>query len=97
MVTGTNLFSFSVRGQAKKGFGLQVGVNKEFANVLKQVEQLERKYGLPVMVSITTVNRETAFKILMGPFETNAEATAASKKMVRMGASAPWLRSLSGL
>jgi len=97
MVTGTNLFSFSVRGQAKKGFGLQVGVNKEFANVLKQVEQLERKYGLPVMVSITTVNRETAFKILMGPFATNAEATAASKKMVRMGADSPWLRSLSGL
>jgi cell division septation protein DedD len=96
-VTGTNLFRFSVAGQARSGFGLQVGVNNEFANVLKQVEQLERKHSMPVLVNISTVNGRTAFKILIGPFGSRAEADTAKRKMVSQGAREPWLRPLSTL
>ena len=96
-VTGTNLFRFSVSGQARTGFGLQVGVNNEFANVLKQVETLERKHGMPVLVNISTVNGRTAFKILIGPFGSRAEADAAKRKMVSQGAREPWLRPLNTL
>ncbi|MFT6001112.1 MAG: subtilisin family serine protease [Neolewinella sp.] len=97
IVTGTNLFRFSVQGQARTGFGLQVSVNNEFANVLKEVESLERKYGMPVMVNISTVNGRTAFKILVGPFNTRAEADAGKRKMVSQGAREPWLRPLTTL
>ncbi|TXF89005.1 S8 family serine peptidase [Neolewinella aurantiaca] len=97
MVTGTNLFQFSVTGQARNGYGLQVSVNNEFANVLKQVEELERKYSLPVLVNISTVNGRTAFKLLIGPFSTQAQADVAKRKMVSLGAAEPWLRPLSSL
>lgn len=97
MVTGTNLFRFSVQGQAATGFGLQIGVNNEFANVLKQVEKLERKYGYPVLVNISTVNGKTAFKLLLGPFATRAAADAAKRVVISKGGGAPWLRPLSGL
>lgn len=96
-VTGTNLFRFSVTGQARSGFGLQVGVNNEFANVLKQVEQLERKHGMPVLVNISTVNGRTAFKTLIGPFSSRVEADTAKRKMVNQGAREPWLRPLNTL
>ena len=97
MVTGTNLFRFSVSGQARTGFGLQVGVNNEFANVLKQVEELERKHGMPVLVNISTVNGRTAFKLLIGPFGSRVEADTAKRKMVSQGAREPWLRPLNTL
>lgn len=96
-VTGTNLYRFSVQGQAATGYGLQVSVNNEFANVLKEVERLERAYGLPVMVNISTVNGATAFRQLIGPFATRAQAETAQRQMVSKGAPTPWLRPLSAL
>ncbi|SER34729.1 Serine protease, subtilisin family [Neolewinella agarilytica] len=96
-VTGTNLFRFSVQGQARSGFGLQISVNNEFANVLKEVENLERKYQLPVLVNISSINGRTAFKILAGPYATRAAADSAKQKMVSMGAREPWLRPLNTL
>jgi subtilisin family serine protease len=97
IVTGTNLFRFSVQGQAATGYGLQVSVNNEFANVLKEVERLERTYGMPVMVNISTANGQTAFKQLIGPFATRAQAERAQQQMVSQGAPTPWLRPLSAL
>lgn len=96
-VTGTNLFRFSVQGQARTGFALQISVNAEFANVLKEVESLERKYGFPVLVNITTVNGRTAFKILLGPFGTRPQAEAAKRTVVSKGGREPWLRPLATL
>jgi hypothetical protein len=96
-VTGTDLFRFSVQGQARTGFGLQVSVNNEFANVLKEVESLERKHRQPVMVNISSVNGRTAFKILLGPYATREQADAAKRAIVSQGAREPWLRPLSTL
>lgn len=96
-VAGTDLFRFSVSGQAKTGFALQIGVNAEFANVLKEVESLERTYGYPVLVNITTVNGRTAFKILLGPFGARAQAEAAKRTVISKGGREPWLRPLSGI
>ena len=96
-VSGTNIFRFSVRGQARTGFGLQMSVNNEFANVLKEVEQLETRYRQPVLVNVSTVNGRTAFKILIGPFATRAEAETVKRQLVRLGSREPWLRPLSAL
>jgi septal ring-binding cell division protein DamX len=65
--------------------------------VLKQVEQLERKHGMPVLVNISTVNGRTAFKTLIGPFSSRVEADTAKRKMVSQGAREPWLRPLNTL
>lgn len=96
-ITGTNLFRFSVQGQARTGFALQISVNAEFANVLKEVESLERKYGYPVLVNVTTINGRAAFKILVGPFATRAQADTAKQRISRMGGGNPWLRPLSSV
>ena len=96
-VTGTNLFRFSVSGQARSGFGLQVSVNNEFANVIKEVQQLETRYGFPVLVNIATVNGRTAFKLLLGPFATRAQAESAKQTVIRKGGGTPWLRPLATL
>ncbi len=97
IVTGTNLFQFSVRGQARTGFGLQISVNNEFANVLKEVESLERKYGFPVLVNISTLNGRTAFKLILGPFATRSQADAAKRSVIAKGGREPWLRPLSSV
>lgn len=97
IVTGTNLFRFSVRGQARTGFGLQVSVNNEFANVLKEVESLERKYGFPVLVNISTLNGRTAFKLILGPFATRSQADTAKRSVIAKGGREPWLRPLSSV
>lgn len=97
IVTGTNLFRFSVQGQARSGFGLQISVNNEFANVLKEVEALERKYGFPVLVNITTLNGRTAFRLILGPFATRTHADAAKRSVIAKGGREPWLRPLSSV
>ena len=97
VVQGTNLFQFSVEGLTKVGYGLQVAVNKEFDNVLRITEDLERKYGYPVMVNVSTVGGSVGFKVLLGPFASRAAAQQASAAVVAKGGRQPWLRSLSGL
>ncbi|MEO0734457.1 MAG: S8 family serine peptidase, partial [Bacteroidota bacterium] len=96
-ITNTNLFQFSVRGLPRSGFALQVSVNMEFANVLKEVEELERKYGMPVLVNVSTINGRTGFKLMVGPFPTRAAAEAGKQKIVRAGGAQPWLRPLTSV
>ena len=97
IVRGSNVYQFSVQALVKTGYGLQVAVNKQFDNVLRICEELERKYGYPVMVNVSSVGGETAFKILLGPFLSRAAAEAASRAVVAKGGRQPWLRGLSGL
>lgn len=94
---GTGLYSFSVQAVGSTGYGLQISVNKSFANVLREVENLERRYGFPVLVSISTLNGQTAFRLLLGPFPSRAQAEAAQRTVVAKGGAQPWLRSLQGL
>ncbi|OAV44260.1 S8 family serine peptidase [Lewinella sp. 4G2] len=94
---GTGLYRFSVRNQAKTGYGLQMSVLAELANVLREVESAEKQYGLPVMVSISEVNGRTAFRILLGPFATRAEGIRARTRVQSVSGREPWLRSLSSL
>ena len=95
--SATGLYRFSVSAQAKSGWGLQVSVMAELSNVLREVQTLEAKYRQPVLVNIATVNGRTAFKILIGPFASRAQAQAVKDQMVRAGAREPWLRTLNGL
>lgn len=95
--TTNGLYRFSVRDQAKTGYGLQMSTLAELANVLREVESAEKMYGLPVLVNISAVNGRTAFRILLGPFGTRAEAERARNRVKSISGREPWLRTLNGL
>ena len=94
---GAGLYRFSVRNQAKSGFGLQMSVLAELSNVLREVEMAEKQYGLPVMVNISSVNGRTAFRILLGPFQSRSEGERARSRVQSISGREPWLRSLASL
>jgi len=94
---GSGLYRFSVRNQAKTGYALQMSVLAELSNVLTEVESAEKMYGLPVLVSISEVNGRTAFRILLGPFQTQEEGERARSRVQGISGREPWLRSLASL
>ena len=95
--TAAGLYRFSVRNQARSGYGLQLSVLAELSNVLREVEAAEKRYRMPVLVSIGSVNGRTAFRILLGPFRTRAKGERARTRVQRISGKEPWLRSLSSI
>lgn len=92
--SGTGLFRFSVQNQEKRGFGLQVNVYRDFAGVLREAEKLERLFRQPVVVSITDVNGSVAYRIILGAFNTPAEARQLEGNLKAAGY-APFVRNLA--
>ncbi len=54
------------------GFGVQVGSFRDYTNAQKLVQNLERRGFTKVLVS----SRGNVFRVLVGPFDTNAQAQA---------------------
>jgi thioredoxin-related protein len=74
------LFRISVNQQSPTGFGVQVGVFAEYANVLKEVEKLEKNWPGQVLVNITSLKGRTVFKLALGAFAGKEAATANLKR-----------------
>lgn len=66
--SGNGLYRFRVEQQTAKGWGVQVGVFGNYANVLAQTEKLERQFNEPVMVKISEMNGRTLYRIVVGAF-----------------------------
>jgi cell division septation protein DedD len=71
---GQGLFHISVSSQASAGFGVQIGVFSDFANVLKEAQSLEAAFHDNVLVHVVTLQEKTAFRIILGPFSTRGQA-----------------------
>lgn len=78
---GRGIFQFSVKRQAPKGYGVQIGAFAEYGNVLIQAEKLQRKYDETVIVSINELNGRTVYKIILGAFDQKSSASSLLKKM----------------
>ncbi|MEL6273510.1 MAG: S8 family serine peptidase, partial [Bacteroidota bacterium] len=96
ITSGEGVFRFSVKAQEKRGFGLQIGVYRDYATVLRETEKLERLFSQPVIVSINKVNNQLAFKVVVGAFPSS---TATRDLLGRLKAAgyAPFVRNLADL
>lgn len=65
---GQGLFRFSVKKQDGEGWGVQIGVYADYGNVLIAAEELERKFGAPVIVNINEMNGKTVYKVVAGAY-----------------------------
>lgn len=71
---GTGLFMFNLKEQASQGYGLQLGLYAEYANVLREVDRFSRSYDQDILVHITQYRGMPAFRIIMGPFDEKQDA-----------------------
>jgi subtilisin family serine protease len=74
VATGKGLFKFSVKRQASKGFGVQIGVFSQYGNVLIQAEKLERMFNQPVIININEFRGRTVYRICVGAFSNKNQA-----------------------
>jgi thioredoxin-related protein len=84
-VGSLGLYSLSVSPQARQGYGLQVGVYGDYANVLQEVAKLEASQDEEVLVSINQLKGKTVFKLILGPFSTRKAALAHMVRVKREG------------
>ncbi len=87
VTSGQGLFRFSVKRQPSAGWGVQTGVYKEYGNVLIQAEKLQSQFNQPIIVNINELNGETVYKVILGAFDTLAEAKQLHEKVKAAGIS----------
>ncbi len=82
---GQGLFKFEVERQAAKGYGVQIGVYAEYANVLIAAEALQREFNRPTIVNINELNGKTVYKVIVGPYFSRGSADSVRRQMERAG------------
>jgi len=82
------LFRFSVQRQPSKGYSVQTGAFGEYGNVLREVDKLQQLFpDKPIIVYIAKKEKRTIYKILVGEFESRAEAYTYKEFMKKKGSS----------
>ncbi|MEZ4776376.1 MAG: thioredoxin family protein [Bacteroidia bacterium] len=72
--TEVGLFRISLEQEDSNGYGVQIGVFGDYANVLREVSALEVLYKQQVMVNISKLSGNTVFKVVVGPFDSASQA-----------------------
>jgi subtilisin family serine protease len=85
VVSGKGLFQFSVKKQASKGFGVQVGIFAEYGNVLVEAEKLEKAFNQPIIINISEANGKTVYRVCVGAFAASSQATQLQQLMKSKG------------
>jgi subtilisin family serine protease len=93
---GEGLFRFSVKRQSHSGWGIQVGVYADYANVLMQAERYERQFNAPIVVNINESGGKTIYKVIVGAFQDKSQARNLLSQISGAGLSG-FLRNLKDL
>ncbi len=88
------LYRLDVNRQAARGWGVQMGVFKEFKNVLIQAASWRKQFKQPLIIYITSMQGQPAFKLVLGQFDNIDEARALLSKVKAAGQQG-FLRKLS--
>lgn len=78
---GEGLFKVSVSKQEEPGFGVQLGVFADYANVIKESEKLANNHHRNVLVAIQKTGEKTVFKLILGPFSSKEQAESYAKEL----------------
>ncbi|MEM9929853.1 MAG: S8 family serine peptidase [Bacteroidota bacterium] len=93
---GTGLFHFSVKSHPKNGWGVQIGVFADYANVLVQAERLERQFNQKILVNIAKSGSRTTYKVVVGALPDVGSARNLLTQLQRAGVNG-FLRRLQDL
>ncbi|MEM6321034.1 MAG: S8 family serine peptidase, partial [Bacteroidota bacterium] len=85
VATGRGLFKFTVERQPSQGYGVQIGVFKEYGNVLIAAEKLQVEFDSSVVVNINELDGETVYKVIIGPFSDKTAATTIWRRLKASG------------
>lgn len=85
VISGQGLFRFSVERQPSQGFSVQIGVFADYGNVLIAAEKLQKQFDQPIVVNINQLGGKTVYKVLVGVFGKNADASNLQKTMKAAG------------
>ncbi|MCB0643440.1 MAG: SPOR domain-containing protein, partial [Phaeodactylibacter sp.] len=78
---GKDLYRFNVQQQVAAGWGVQVGVFASYGNVLKQAADLQRKFGEPILVQISTSGSTESYKVVVGSYNSSRDAQELLNKL----------------
>lgn len=85
-LVGHGLYRFAVQRQPSMGLSVQTGVFGEYANVLREVNKLQRLFPEePIIVYIAKKPTRTVYKILVGEFLSRAKALKFKNEMKARG------------
>ena len=89
------LFRFTVARQPSVGYSVQVGVYAEYENVLREVQKYQLQFSQPVLVHIDKLANRTVYRILIGDFGDQAQASQYQKKVAATGLTKAFVKDLS--
>ncbi len=75
------LYKIAIEKPAGKGFAVQVASLENYENVFKQVADLQAKWFENILVSIEKGKERPVYKIMLGPFDTEAAAATYQKSL----------------
>ena len=85
VAAGQGLFRFAVERQAPEGYGVQVGVYAEYANVLIAAEKLQRQFAETIVVNINELNGKTVYKVIVGAYPGKRDANSLHRDLKAAG------------
>lgn len=71
---GIGLFHVDAFRAQNQGFGIQLAAYAKYENIIEAINELQRKRERKTMMHISSTNGKTVFRLIIGPFESRAEA-----------------------
>ncbi len=71
---GKGLYKFSFEALPSEGYGLQVGVFENYDGLLRQANELQKKFHRNILVHVDELKGGTVYKLILGPFNSHRAA-----------------------
>jgi thiol-disulfide isomerase/thioredoxin len=71
---GKGLYKFSFESLPSEGYGWQVGVYESYEGLLRQTNELQKKFHRNILVHVDEVKGKTAYRLILGPFNSQRAA-----------------------
>ncbi len=96
-VSDIGLYQLNVRKAPRNGFSVQVGAYYDYKNVLVEVAKFQKAFAEEVLVHISELNGLTCYKIMLGHYNSHAEATQDKVILKEAGAIDAFVKNLASL
>jgi rare lipoprotein A len=70
----SGLYKVSVNDVIPAGYGIQVGSFSQYTNMMKEIDTLQSLFSYSILVQSIRVNEQLFYRVILGPFETKAQA-----------------------
>jgi len=93
-----DLYKVQILRPERTGYGVQVASLTDYANVMRQVAELQEKWFNNILISVEEgSNKEPVYKIMLGPFPDRTTAKSYEKQLKRKKKIDGFIVDLSGI